>query len=73
MIQDIEGRDIVIGDECYMPGNNRLFKIKIVKETPKALHYQWARSINNEWAEYSQHTTYSIKNSRPCKNLVKIC
>lgn len=70
MILDIEGKEINVGDECYIPWSNTIARIKIVKETNKTIYYKWKRVEDADWFKYK---TSSRKSSNPAKNLIKIC
>lgn len=70
MIKDIEGRDINVGDECYIPWDSVLVHIKITKETPKAFYYNWKQRDEVDWRKWE---TYSRKSAKAAKNLIKIC
>lgn len=70
MIVDIEGKEINVGDECYIPWSSQLAHIKITKETPKSITYKWKYPGELDWAKYE---SYSRKSSISVKNLIKIC
>ena len=75
---DINGVEINVGDEVYAALSNRIYKIKIVKETPTTIHYHWQMKISN-WIPKGKQVgdwsskTFMLKNSNSFKNMLKIC
>ena len=70
MIQDIEGKEINIGDVviCTL-GNAACQKIKIKKFTERGIHYFFWRKSDDTFAEVSW---YMHKDSIAGKNMYKI-
>lgn len=69
MIVDIEGKEINVGDECYMPAKSMLVRIKVTGETSKTIKYKWKSIKTNDWHTWD---TYMYKSSNAALHLLKI-
>jgi hypothetical protein len=70
MILDKFGKEINTGDHCYVPFNNELHKIQIIKETRCRIYYEMYIDARSMWTNLDYHM---IKTGKPANNLVKIC
>jgi hypothetical protein len=67
MMQDIEGKDITVGDECILTINNRgLTKIRITRFTKAGVHY----SVVGGYPIYNVAGYIHLKHAH--KNLYKL-
>ena len=79
MILDIEGKEINVGDEVYCAFNNAtMWKIRILKETDKSIHYKcqyksdsWL-PVGKKAGDWTEHKTYMHKTSHSFKNMLKV-